>query len=257
MGMLLFHLCLGETKKMQHPIQFSETIPDNVYKKTFSTIQPTGSVRSGIPEIDETIGGLRIGQITAFIGKSNLLSNLLHRVCMNTFDMFHSPTIVLDGGNQLNPFLLARFARLNMISHQELLQQVYLSRAYTAYQLNDLIHFHVESLIQQKKPVTLILTGLCSLLGDADISDEMASHLLQLLMKKMKKITQTYPVAILIIDKQDLRYDEEFDELADTIVHVKDMCHCPRITIIQRNQQITVTSETFGQLCLQDFGMVI
>jgi hypothetical protein len=257
MGMLLFHLCLGETKKMQHPIQFSEKTPENINKKTVSTIQPTVSVLSGISEIDEILGGLYIGQITAFIGKSKLLSSLLHRVCMNTFHMFHSPTIVLDGGNQLNPFLLARFARLNMISHQELLQQVYLSRAYTVYQLNDLIHTHVELLIKQKKPVTLILTGLCSLLGDADVSEEMASHLLQLLMKKIKQITQTYPVAIIIIDKQDYRYDKELDGLVDTMVHVKDMRHCPRITITQRDQQMTVTSEIFGQLCLQDFGMVI
>jgi len=260
--MRLFHLHWGNVKEMEqypaHHIEVSETRYGDIHTRASSSAQPTVSISSGISEIDEALGGLYIGQITSFIGRSKLLSSLLHRVCVNTFDMFHSPTVVLDSGNQLNPFLLARFAHLNMIPPQDLLEQVYLSRAYTVYQLTDLVHAHVESLIQQKKPVTVILTGLCSLLGDADVSDEAASQLLQLWIKKMKQITQTYPVAIIIIDKQDLRSDMVLlDELVDTMIHVKDMRHCPRITIVQKNQRVTVTSETIGQLCLQDFGMVI
>lgn len=261
--MQLFHLCLGENKKMEqyntHYIELSEPYAKCDNAET-SVSRPTGLVHSGIAELDGMLGGLYIGQMTAFIGRSKLLSSFLHRICVKTFDMFHSPTIVLDAGNQLNPFLLARFARLNMLSHQELLNQVYLSRAYTVYQLTDLIQCHVEPLIHEVKPVTLVLTGLFSLLNDADVSREETTHLLQLVLERIKQITTTYQLATVIIDKHNLDYVNNavlFDALVDTTVKVKDMRHCPRITITQRDQQVTITSETFGQLCLQDFGMVI
>ncbi len=224
--------------------------------KPFS--RPTAVVYSGIPELDELIGGLHIGKVTAFVGRSKLLLTLFHRVCVNTFDLFHSPTIVLDAGNQLNPFLLARFARMNMISSEELLKQVYLSRACTVYQLTDLIHSYVELLIQQVNPVTIVLTGLFSLLDDADVSREEADQLLQIVMKQLKQMTTTYQVAMVLIDRTYGEYEmAEFDGLIDITVQVQDMRNCPRITVIQKNQQITVTSETVGQLCLQDFGMVM
>jgi hypothetical protein len=223
-----------------------------------SVSQPTGFICSGISEIDQMVGGLCIGQVTAFFGKSTLLSTLLHRICVNTFDMFHSPTIVLDAGNQLNPYVLARFARLQILSEYDMLRQVYLSRTCTVYQLNSLVHHHIEPLIQQVRPVTMILTGLFSLIASADLSNEDTTRLPEILMQKIKRITKKYQVATILIDKRYIDFLQViFDSLIDTTIHVQDMRHCPRITVAQQNRQITVTSETFGQLCLQDFGMVI
>ncbi len=223
-----------------------------------SVSRPTGFVCSGISEIDQMVGGLCTGKVTAFFGKSTLLSTLLHRICVNTFDMFHSPTIVLDAGNQLNPYVLARFARLQILSEHDLLRQVYLSRTCTIYQLNSLVHHHIEPLIQQVRPVTVILTGLFSLIASADLSRDDATRLPEILMGEIKRITKKYQVATILIDKQSIDFLQGVvDSLIDTTIHVQDMRHCPRITIAQQNRQITVTSETFGQLCLQDFGMVI
>ena len=260
--MQLFHLYLGEHKEMEqwktHHIESVKTYIDPIRNRITLISQPTGSVSSGIAELDEMLGGLYVGQVTAVIGRSKLLSILLHRVCVKTFDMFHSPTIVLDAGNQLNPFFLARLARVNTLSEQELLKQVYLSRAYTIYQLTDLIYTHIEPLIQQVRPVTIILTGLFSLLANADVSRDETLHLLQILMKQIKQMTTRYQVVTILVDKHSPDCDAAFfDSLVNTTIKVQDMRHCPRITITQNDQQVTVTSETFGQLCLQDFGMVI
>jgi hypothetical protein len=126
------------------------------------------------------------------------------------------------------------------------------------YQLTDLLHSHVESLIQQINPVTIVLTGLFSLLEDADVCGDEANQLLHMVMKQLKQMTTTYQVAMILIDRTYGEYEmAEFDGLIDTTVQIQDMRHCPRITVTQKNQQITVTSETVGQLCLQDFGMVM
>jgi len=260
--MCLFHLYLGEQKNMQQRhAQYSElsnTCSDDTYEKMTSIFQPIGLIRSGISEFDELIGGLHTGEISAFVGKSNLLSTILHRVCVNTFDMFQSSSLVLDAGNQLNPFLLARLAQVNMLPSEMLLQQVHLSRIYTVYQLTDLLHTHVEPLIQQVQPVTVVLTGLFSLLDDADVSDAKKAQLLRTVMKQIRELTTRYQVAMMLIDRHCTDYEGTvFDTLVDTMVTVQDMRHCPRMTITQKNQQITVTSETVGQLCLHDFGMVI
>ena len=260
--MRLFHVYTGELKKMKqqntHYIELARTHPSTIHKKEKPVVQPAVSVYTGIPEIDEVLGGLHTGNITAFIGKSKLLSTLLHRVCVNTVDMFHSASIVLDAGNQINPFLLARLARLQITSDEDVLQNVYLSRAYTIYQLTDLIHSRVESLIQKKRPVTLILTGICSLLADANLSKDEANQMFTSMMKKIKQMTEQYQMAMVIIDTHTIDLDKASVEVfIDTLIQVKEMRHCPRITITQKNQQVTVTSETVGQLCLQDFGMVI
>lgn len=252
----------GNEKRMKryptHYVELSKTPQNDPAKYTMPVVHPTGAVYSGIAEVDKTLGGLYTGKITAFIGKSRLLSPLLHRVCVNTFDMFHSPTIVLDAGNQVNPFVLARVARLHMLSSQDVLQQVYLSRAYTVYQLTDLICYHVESLIKQVQPVTIVLTGLFSLLADAGVSQSETHQLLQIIMKQIKQITEEYQVAMILIDRYGIKDNAAVvDAWVDTQVQVQDMKHCPRIIVNSRNQEVTVTSETFGQLCLQDFGMVI
>jgi len=250
----------GGTKKMDqwntHYAELANSHPDISNKKETAVVEPNVSVYTGISEIDNTLGGIHTGKMTAFIGKSNLLSLLLHRVCVNTVDMFHSPSIVLDAGNQVNPFLLARLARLQLLSDKDVLQNVYLSRAYTIYQLTDLIHAHVEQLIQQKGPVTIILTGLYSLLIDADLSEDETNQLFSMMMNELKQMIKRYQVAMVIIDSY-CTHVASVDAFVDTLVHVQDMRHCPRLTITQKNQQVTVTSETVGQLCLQDFGMVI
>ena len=260
--MCLFHLYLGEIKNMEqlntNYIELAKNDKDMSQMNIPLISRPTAVVYSGISEIDELIGGLHAGQLTAFIGKSSLLSTLLNRICFNTFDMFHSPTVVLDAGNRLNPFMLARFARMNMISEKELLKQVYLSRACTVYQLTDLLESHVQSLVQRIRPVTVVLTGLFSLLDDASVSHEERTQLLQLIMRQMRALAETYHVAMVLIDTSADGYDSIlFDSLVNTTVQVQDMSHCPRITVTQNNAQVTVTSETVGQLCLQDFGMVI
>jgi hypothetical protein len=104
----------------------------------------------------------------------------------------------------------------------------------------------------------MILTGLFSLIASADLSNEDTTRLPEILMQKIKRITKKYQVATILIDKRYIDFLQViFDSLIDTTIHVQDMRHCPRITVAQQNRQITVTSETFGQLCLQDFGMVI
>lgn len=258
-----FSICIwGNKKNMQHYNtqygKLSNIDPDDVYERMTPVFQPTGLIHSGIAELDDLLGGLHTGKITVFVGKSKLLSNVLHRVCVNTFDLFHSASLVLDAGNQLNPFFLARLAQLHMLSSKELLQQVHLSRIYTVYQLTDLLHTHVEQLMQQLKPVTVVLTGFFSLLDDADISDDKKTQLLQTVMNKVRSLATRYQVAMILIDRQSRGYESTvIDGLVDTTVMIQDMRHCPRLTITQKNQQVTVTSETVGQLCLPDFGMVI
>ena len=90
-------------------------------------VQPDIIVHSGIQELDRLLKGFKAGAITYVDGDSELIAELPNHLCVNTYQTFQSPTLYFDGGMCVNPYSIARQARMRELQEHDVLSHVHIS----------------------------------------------------------------------------------------------------------------------------------
>jgi hypothetical protein len=78
--------------------------------------------------------------------------------------------VLVDGANQFEVYSLARLAKINAIEPYQILQRVFISRAFTAYQMDSLIRNGVRPFLRQINSRTLFVFGLLHTFYDDHVS---------------------------------------------------------------------------------------
>jgi len=88
-----------------------------------------------------------------------------------------SSVVFVDGGNSFSPYLVAELARNYGLDSRKALENIYVSRAFTAYQLSSLILEKLEPFLKSKRTKLLIVSDISSLFFDKDIPKTEAKDL--------------------------------------------------------------------------------
>jgi len=225
-------------------------------------VKPDIIVSSGIPELDNLLGGFKAGETTLVDGNSNLIEDLPNQLCVNTYRTFHSETIYIDGGMCANPYRIARYARMLELDQQDVLENVVMSRAFTVYQLSSLVHEMLEPMIQKLSPRTLIIGMLPALYLDSEVPVREAQTLLSLDLQKIQDLTARYQLITVFtnIDVMPLLpsrgLGKTLYESVNEIVRMKQFEHCTSLELVKKQRSTTIVHCAEGQLCLEEFGMV-
>ncbi|KXA93042.1 hypothetical protein AKJ65_06730 [candidate division MSBL1 archaeon SCGC-AAA259E19] len=91
----------------------------------------------------------------------------------------------LDGANSFNPYRIARIARSGGKTPDEVLESVYISRAFTCYQMSSLVLEKSSGAIEKHDPQLLIITGIPSLFYHSDIPRDEAEKALDPLLEAL------------------------------------------------------------------------
>jgi hypothetical protein len=87
------------------------------------------------------------------------------------------PSLYLCGDNRFDPYAVARFARSQRKSPEEALGRILVARAFTAYQLDELIHrLHLPKTVEGAYGV-VIVSGICTAFLDDDLTHTDAARL--------------------------------------------------------------------------------
>ena len=243
------------TRNIKHAtgsVLFEETI-----------VRPDVIVHSGISELDVLLGGFKAGEITLIDGTSDLVLDLPHQLCVNTYRTFQSDTVYLDGGVCADPYRIARYARMMELDQREVLAHVHVSRAFTVYQLSMLVHEMLEPLICRWHPRTLLIGMFPALYGDPDVPSREAQVLLKNNVKKIQELTTTYDL-ITVLTSSDRFLSSTRRNLrnclysfSDEIVRMRQDDQCIFVDLVKRQQKTTIIRCARGQLRLEAFGLVI
>jgi len=226
-------------------------------------VRPEILIPSSIKEIDEILGGFKAGTIFYTSGSNHLTRRLVYQLCITTYQTFKAASIFIDGGTTANPYTLVRYARNHHLPLDEILSHVYISRAFTLYQLTSLLTEHLEPLIQSKQPQTLIINAFPYLYQDADVTAHESRTLLKVSLERIRKLTRTYQLVTLLsapFSHLTSRYETiqwPIVSEVDEHLHITVPYRCPQVFFQNRQQSITLTSYAKGQLSLPDFGMVM
>jgi len=103
-------------------------------------------------------------------------------------------TIVLDGANRFDPYIVSSFARKILIPPEDLLHRIRIARAFTCYQMATLMGEKLASLLMEEnvmvraqKPLVILLGPLNTFL-DEDVPEREVSPLLERSLRKMETL---------------------------------------------------------------------
>jgi hypothetical protein len=145
----------------------------------------------GFPTLDDVFTGFEPGDFAVIQGNaaSFMLSVLSVRAQLSIESRgLASSTVFVDGGNSFSPYEVAETARNYGLDCKTVLDKVYVSRAFTAYQLSSLVLEKVCPVLQKTRAKLLIVSDVTALFLDLDISKLEGRELFMNLCSKLSEI---------------------------------------------------------------------
>jgi hypothetical protein len=155
----------------------------------------------GFPVLNDVFPGLELGDFAVLHGSGvSFISSALSVRCQlpSARGGLDSSTVFVDGGNTFNPYLIAEIARSHSLDSRAVLEKVYVSRAFTAYQLSSLILEKLESALKRRRAGLLIVSDVTSLFLDRDLPKVEARELFMKVCVKLSEIASEKQAIIFV-----------------------------------------------------------
>jgi len=127
----------------------------------------------GIKELDEFLGGFEPGFFIVLYG-SRLCHTLSELLCVraqlpNEIGGSSSSVIFVDGGNSFDPYAISFFSQLHNLDPKATLENIFVSRAFTAYQLTSLIFEKLPEALGKFGSRLIVVSDVTRLFLDPDV----------------------------------------------------------------------------------------
>jgi hypothetical protein len=124
--------------------------------------------------ISEVFSGFALGDFAVIYGSSAI--SLASLLCVKAqlppqLGGLQSKVIFIDGGNTFRLYQIAQIAQIHQLSPKKVLDNIYISRAFTAYQTSSLIKHHLKEAIEKYTAKLVIISDIAGFFLDKDISD--------------------------------------------------------------------------------------
>lgn len=151
-----------------------------------------------LPRLDELIGGFEASQVALLDSSSGFVFDLASVLCVQAANTFHEELIFVDGGNSIDPYGIANICKRKGHDKQEMLSQINVARAFTAYQLVTLINDRLEDMIKNSKASTLIVSCFVDLFFDKDMAWHESFQLIKRSIATIKRLTYEHNLITII-----------------------------------------------------------
>jgi len=85
-----------------------------------------------------------------------------------------SSVVFVDGGNTFRLYQVARLAQVHQLDPKQVLDRIYVSRAFTAYQMTTLLMEHLKSAVERFHAKLVVISDIAGLFLDKDVPNEEA-----------------------------------------------------------------------------------
>lgn len=126
-----------------------------------------------IPNIDDLFQGFAEGDFAVLYGVPTVLplSLLLAVRAQLPFQLggLETNVVFIDGGNSFRLYEVSRIAQLHQLDPRQVLERIFISRAFTAYQLTSLIMEKLKETVDRLGSKLVIISDMAELFLDKDI----------------------------------------------------------------------------------------
>ena len=135
----------------------------------------------GMPKLDEVFPGFRGGDFVVLAGRSlgTMLSFLLSVRCQLPLRKggLNSRAVFIDGGNTFDPYAVSAIAQEFGFEPRSVLEKILISRAFTAYQLTELIFKKLEEALKRSRSKLVVVSDITGLFLDQDVPKIEGRHI--------------------------------------------------------------------------------
>jgi hypothetical protein len=155
--------------------------------------------------INQLFPGFAAGDFALLYG-SHAVSSIASLLCIRAqlppqLGGLGSNVVFIDGANTFRLYHATRLARLHQLDPKQALDRIYISRAFTAYQMASLILQKLEDAVKTYNAKLIIISDIAAMFLDKDVQDEEAkriysqvtTYLSNLAKEKQTIIIATYP----------------------------------------------------------------
>jgi Rad51 len=151
--------------------------------------------------VNEIFPGFALGDFAVLQGSS--VSSVISLLCVKSqlptqMGGLQSNVIFIDGGNTFELYQIARLAQLLHLNPKQVLDNIYLSRAFTAYQATSLIMHHIKEAIKKYNSKLVIISDIAGFFLDKDIPEDEAQRIFSKVttfLSNFARETQTIVIA--------------------------------------------------------------
>jgi len=127
-----------------------------------------------IRNVDQLFSGFNEGDFAIIQGSS--ASALTSLLCVrgqlpNQLGGLNSKVLFIDGGNTFDLYQISQLARIHLLNPKQVLDNIYISRAFTAYQATALIMHKLKLTIKKVEAKLVIISDLAGFFLDTDLPD--------------------------------------------------------------------------------------
>jgi hypothetical protein len=148
--------------------------------------------------INQLFPGFTTGDF-AFIHGSHAVSSLASLLCIRAqlppqLGGLGSNVVFIDGANTFRLYQITRLARLHQLDPKQVLDHIYISRAFTAYQMAALILQKLEDAIKTCNAKLIIISDIPAMFLDKDVQEEEAKRIYSQVTTRLSNFTRKQQV---------------------------------------------------------------
>ena len=215
-----------DTQFWVHPKISPRKNVDIEYPVRFISARALFGLSSGISFIDSLIGGLRSDSITLIKG-SRLPLLIAEKYCVRAqfpeqLGGLDGRALFIDGGNSFDVYLFTSIVRDYGLDFDKALNKIIISRAFTPYELLQLVSKDVEQVFEAYNPQLFVINDIFNLFNQ-DLDEGEARRILRKLGYAIRKTSQSKHVPILMTSSTKNEYFQFlFRDYCDTLVEFNE-----------------------------------
>ena len=189
--------------------------------------------------------------ITLVEGPSRFVPDLLLYLCAHTANRHHQDAVFVDGGNSFNPYTLRSISKVLQADIKTVMTKTHVARAFTEYQMNDLLTQQLPPVIQKWQPGLLAVAYLPHLFGSLH-----SRRLLEQAVEHLKDYTRTHSLTTVVTSYAGTWWGAKLvEECAGRVIRVVQ--HRKLLRIMDENDVLEFMPIPPGQMQLSAYTAVV
>ena len=144
--------------------------------------------------INQLFPGFAAGDFALLHG-SHAVSSLTSLLCIRAqlppqLGGLGSNVVFIDGANTFRLYQITRLARLHQLDPKQVLDRIYISRAFTAYQMAALILQKLEDAVKTCNAKLVIISDIATMFLDKDVQEEEAKRIYSQVTTRLSNFTR-------------------------------------------------------------------
>lgn len=217
-----------------------------------------------MPSVDELFPGFALGDFAVLYGSPSVIS-LTSLLCIRAqlpvqLGGLGSNVVFIDGGNTFRLYKIARLAQLHQLNPRQVLERIFISRAFTAHQLTSLIMDKLEETIKNCNAKLVVISDIAGFFLDNDIPHEEAQRIYSQIISYLSSFARKHQIILIAtyLPYSDSRRNSLLQEMtcarANTVLSFSKTEYTREVTLEKHPFFVLGTAELPSEnLTLTDF----